>query len=112
MFTLNLKKADPNQNSTLKSSKLPAIKQDNSRSNMKKYFEKLTNNEIQRLNTTPSNNNNSNNTNKIESCKTEPSIIELHNFKHLINNLNNKPNSNLNGINGIKEVVINDKDDV
>lgn len=112
MFTFNLKKADPNQNSNHRSSKLPAIKQDNSRANMNKYFEKLANNEIQRLNTQPSNNNNSHPTNKIESCKTEPSIIELHNLKHLINNSNNKTNSNLNGINGIKEVVINEKDDV
>lgn len=110
IFTFNLKKADPNQNSNHRSSKLPAIKQDNSRANMNKYFEKLASNEIQRLNTQPSNN--PPHTTKIDTCKTEPSIIELHNLKHLVNNTTNNNNSNLTGISGIKEVVINDKDDV
>lgn len=105
MFTFNVKKADPNQNT--QKTKLPAIKQDNSRSNMNKYFEKLASNEIQRLNTLPSNNNPTVTSTKSESIKTEPTLIELHNLKHIINNNNTSHISN-----GVKEVIINDKDDV
>jgi len=75
---------------------------------MNKYFERLSINENQRVNTMPnvSSNTQQNNTKKVELCKTESSVIELHNnIKHLINNSTTKSF-------GVREVVINEKDDV
>ena len=75
---------------------------------MNKYFERLSINENQRVNTMPnvSSNIQPNNTKKVELCKTESSVIELHNnIKHLINNSTTKSF-------GVREVVINEKDDV
>jgi len=76
---------------------------------MNKYFERLSINENQRVNTMPnvsSNTQPNNNNKKVELCKTESSVIELHNnIKHLINNSTTKSF-------GVREVVINEKDDV
>ena len=75
---------------------------------MNKYFERLSINENQRVNTMPnvSSNTQPNNNKKIELCKTESSVIELYNnLKHLINNNTTKSF-------GVREVVINEKDDV
>jgi len=104
-----MKKADQNQNQ--RSNKLPAIKQDNSRSNMNKYFDKLASTEIQRVNITHSS---AHTQPKIDiTPKPEQKLIELHNLKHLIQpqnsqgattNIDNPINNNLR--------VILDKDDV
>lgn len=100
-----MEKADPNQNQ--RSNKLPAIKQDNSRSNMNKYFDKLASTEIQRVNITPSS---LHAQPKIDTTpKTEPKLIELHNLKHLIQP--QSQNTNDNPINNNLRVIL-DKDDV
>jgi hypothetical protein len=73
---------------------------------MNKYFDKLASTEIQRVNITPSS---AHTRPKVDATpKTEPKLIELHNFKHLMEpqnkNIDHQINNNLR--------VIVDKDDV
>jgi hypothetical protein len=76
---------------------------------MNKYFDRLASTEIQRLNTTPSQ---PHTYPKVDATpKAEPTLIELHNLKHLISpekgtsdqsELNNK--ANINKVNVAKNI--------